>query len=301
MTIKNVGFIGLGTMGGPMARRILEGGFSLTVYDINPDAVNELVDTGALACGSAAEAARQADAVCTIVPDSPHVEEAILGEAGVLRGARPGTLIVEMSTIDPQVTQRIAEKAAALGVRMIDAPVCRSNEHAKRGELMILVGGTKKDYDEALPILRCMGDTFHHCGPVGSGLTMKLINNMLGQGIALAVCEALTLGVKAGLDLKRVMDVFSGTAVSNKFMEVVYREYALRGNFDLGFALELAHKDVGHALRMAARHGSPCPAASMAHTFQNIAISQGKGRWDHTALLTVFESMAGVEVRCEEE
>jgi 3-hydroxyisobutyrate dehydrogenase-like beta-hydroxyacid dehydrogenase len=296
MTIKNVGFIGLGTMGAPMARRIL-GAFPLFVYDINAEAVARLVSEGATACSSPADVAARSDAVCSIVPDSPEVQEVILGDSGVLRGARPGTLLMEMSTIDPAVTESIASRVTRAGSRMIDAPVFRSVKHAERGELLIVVGGAKEDVDEAVPVLERMADTIHHFGPVGAGLRMKLVNNMLAQSIALSVCEALTLGVKAGLDLEPMLKVLAGTATSNKMMESVYPERGLSGDFSLGFALDWAHKDVGHALRLAARVGAPCPAASMAHAFQNIARSQGKGRWDHTALLTVFEAMAGVTLR----
>lgn len=300
MAIERVGFIGLGTMGKAMARNVLSGGFPLWVYDIDPTPVAELAEAGATACGSAAEVAANVDAVCSIVPDVPEVEEVILGESGIAAGARPAALIIEMSTIDPGVSASIAEKVTAQGLRMIDAPVCRSSEHAQRGELMVLVGGGESDYEEAMPLLRTMGNTFHHCGPNGTGLTMKLVNNMMGQAIGLAICEALTLGVKAGLDLSQLMQVITGTAASSKFLEQVYPESALAGDFRLGFALDLAHKDVGHALRMAARLGSPCPAAAMAHTFQNIARSHGKGRMDHTAMLTVFEELAGVRVRLNE-
>lgn len=296
MAIKKVGFVGLGTMGDPMARNILAKGYELAVFDINPKAVKALEKAGATGCASPAEVAACSDAVCSIVPDSPEVEEVVLGENGLLEGARPGTVFIEMSTIDPEVTRRVAEKVVAAGCRMIDAPVCRSDAHAKRGELLILVGGTKKDYNECLPVLECMGDTFYHCGPVGAGLTMKLVNNMTFQGLALGVCEGLTLAVKAGLDLDQAIEVMSGTAVSNKVMEAVYKEFALAGNFKLGFALDWAHKDVGHALKVAARVGAPCPAASMAHSYQNIARAQGKGRWDHTALLTVFEDMTGARI-----
>jgi len=283
-------------MGLPMAERILAGGFPLAVYDVAPGAVQALAAQGAAACESPAEVAERSDAVCSIVPDSPHVEQVVLGQGGLLEGAKPGLFLIEMSTIDPEVTRRLAEKANGAGVRVIDAPVCRSSEHAKRGQLQILVGGAEDDYQECLPVLRCMGDTFFHCGGLGMGLTMKLINNMACQGIALAVCEALALAGKAGLDLDTAIKIMSGSAVSNRLMEDIYPAFALQGNFELGFALDWAHKDVGHALSMAARLGVPCPAASVAHAFQNAARAQGKGRWDHTALITVFEDMANVKL-----
>jgi 3-hydroxyisobutyrate dehydrogenase-like beta-hydroxyacid dehydrogenase len=144
-----------------------------------------------------------------------------------------------------------------------------------------------------------MGNTFHHCGDVGAGITMKLINNVINQNITLAVSEGLTLGAKAGFSLEQMLTVLSGTAVSNKIMENVFPNYAFKGNFKPGFALDWAHKDVGHALRMAARLGVPCPAASITHTFQNIARGQGKGALDCTAILTVFEALTNTKVRSE--
>jgi len=299
MPIEKVGFIGLGTMGAPMARNVLKARYPLAVYDVNSEAAEALAKEGAKACASCREVAACSDAICSIVPDSPEVEMVMLGPDGVLEGARAGSIIIEMSTIDPETTRKVAKEANKRSVRMIDAPVCRSSRHAEEGTLMILVGGAKEDFDECLPLLKTMGNTFHHCGDIGAGITMKLINNTMAQGIALAVCECLTLGVKAGLRLEQMVEICSGTAVSNKMMEAVYPASAFRGNFQLGFALDWAHKDVGHALRMAARLKAPCPGAAIVHQLQNMARSQGKGRMDHSALLTVFEEMAGVKVRSD--
>jgi len=282
-----------------MARNIMKAGYPLAVHDVNQEAVDTLAKDGATACASCNEVAAASDAVCSIVPDSPEVEAVMLGPNGVLEGTRPGSIIIEMSTIDPNTTRKVADEAKKKGVRMIDAPVCRSSRHAVEGKLMILVGGAKEDFGECLSLLEAMGSTFHHCGDVGAGVTMKLVNNTMAQGIALAVCECLTVGVKAGLSLEQMVEICSGTAVSNKMMQAVYPSSAFRGNFDLGFALDWAHKDVGHMLRLAAALGSPCPSAALVHQMQNIARSQGKGRLDHSALLTVFEEMANVKVRSD--
>ena len=299
MPIERIGFIGLGTMGKPMALNVMKAGFPLSVYDVNPDAVQALAAAGAAACGSCKDVAAQSDAIISIVPDVPEVEAAMLGPDGVLAGARPGSIIVEMSTIDPACTRKVGAAAAERGVRMIDAPVCRSSRHAVEGKLMILVGGDEADYQECLPLLRAMGDTFHHCGPLGSGITMKLVNNCLGQSIGMAVCETLTLGVKAGLALEQMIEVVAGTAASNKMMEAAYASSAFAGDFSLGYALDWAHKDVGHALRIASREGVPMPLASQVHQWQSVARAQGKGRLDHTAILTVFEEIAGVQLRSD--
>jgi 3-hydroxyisobutyrate dehydrogenase-like beta-hydroxyacid dehydrogenase len=180
---------------------------------------------------------------------------------------------------------------------MIDSPVCRSSKHAVDGTLMMLVGGSCDDYEECLPLLGTMGDTFHHCGAIGSGVTMKLINNTLVQDICLAVSECVSLGVKAGLRLEQMLDVMSGTAADSRVLSSVYPASAFRGDYTLGFALDWAHKDVGHTLALAGREGVPMPAAALVHQLQNVARGRGKGRLDHSALLTVFEEAAGVRVR----
>jgi 3-hydroxyisobutyrate dehydrogenase-like beta-hydroxyacid dehydrogenase len=238
--------------------------------------------------------------VLSIVPDSEQVRQVMLGEEGVLAAARPGSIVIEMSTIDPAVTRRVGAAAKKCGVRMLDCPVCRSSEHAVEGTLMMLVGGERGDFEECLPLLRTMGDTFHHCGALGSGATAKVINNTLVQGICLAACECLTLGVRAGLGLEQMLEIFSGTAAANRVIDTVYPSSAFVGDFGLGFALDWAHKDVGHALRLAGRLGVPMSAAALVHQWQAIARGQGKGRMDHSALLTVFEEIAGVPVRLRE-
>jgi 3-hydroxyisobutyrate dehydrogenase-like beta-hydroxyacid dehydrogenase len=297
--IERIGLIGLGTMGAAMARNVLKAGYPLWVYDIRTAAVKAMAQEGAHGCASCQEVATQTDAVMVMVPDSPDVEGVILGPGGVLAGAQPGSIILQMSTIDVVTTRKVAAEAAKCGVRMIDAPVCRSSQHAIEGKLMILLGGAKEDVAECEPLLRTVGDTLHHCGELGAGITMKLVNNALVQGIALAVCECLTLGVKAGLSLEQMIEVMRGTAASNRLMEAVYPASAFQGDYGLGFPLDWAHKDVGHTLSLATSLGSPCLGLALVHQLQNIARGQGKGRMDHSVLLTLFEELAGVQVRSD--
>ncbi|MCX7011249.1 MAG: NAD(P)-dependent oxidoreductase [Candidatus Sumerlaeota bacterium] len=300
MTIQKIGFVGLGAMGRPMALRLLQAGYDLAVFDVREEAMEEFARGGARACRSGADAARGADVTFTIVPDSENVEQAVLGAGGVAEGARPGSLVVEMSTIDPAVTRKVGAELAARGIRMIDAAVCRSTRHAEEGKLLFVVGGETADYEAALPLLRHMGDAFHHCGPLGAGITMKLVNNAMAQSIAAVVCETLVLGAKAGLGLEPMVEILSGTAASNQMLTSVFPASAFRGDFRLGFALDWAAKDIGHALSLAARNKTICPLAAQTRQLLALAQAQGKGRQDFSALLTVFEEIAGVRLRTKE-
>ena len=300
MSNKAVGFIGLGTMGMPIARRLLHSGFNLCVFDIDSTRINQLLDEGAKACNSCKEVAEYSDTVLSIVPDAEQVEEVMLSPKGVIAGAGHSHILVEMSTIDPYTSRRVAERATQKGISFIDAPVCLTPRHAAEGKLLILVGGKLEILQRVKHLLEVLADSIVYCGPVGSAVTMKLINNTLVQEICMALNECLTLGVKANLDLNKMISVFKQTAASNKVMEEVYPSSLFIGNFELGFALDWAHKDVGHMLKVAASLNVPCPIAAITHQWQSIARSKGKGRMDHTALATVLEEMVGVSLRVEE-
>jgi len=296
-----VGVVGLGVMGAAIARNVLKAGYPLSVYDINDEVVAELVDEGAQACESCAHLASQSDRILVIVPDSEHVRQVVLGDKGVLEGAASGSIILQMSTIAPETVRDVAQQAAAHGVRLLDVPLCRSSRHAVEGRLMLLLGGEQQDVDDCMPLLRVLGDTFHHTGPVGSAITMKLINNSMLQGMGLAILECITLGVKAGLELEQMVEILSGTAASNRLMEVGYVRSAFRGDYSLGFPLDWAFKDVGHTIDLARSLQSPAFSLALVHQLQNIARNQGKGRMDHSAMLTVIEELAGVQVKGEIE
>jgi 4-hydroxybutyrate dehydrogenase/sulfolactaldehyde 3-reductase len=295
------GFIGLGAMGLPIARRLIDGGYVLQVFDLSEEKAALAAQAGATPCSSAREASQGAEAVFTIVPDGPDAEAAILGPGGVAEGIGRGGLLVEMSTIDPQMTNRIGAALESRGIRVVDAPVYRSTAHAERGELMFGLGGSAADMDEAARLLAPAGNTFVRCGPFGSAVTLKLVNNMLAQAIGAAVSEAVVLAEKAGLPFETVQEVLRQTAASNRMMEGAYTAKAFCGDFSLGFAMDWAGKDVGNALAMAARLRSPCPVAAVARQLIAAGQAKGRGRMDHSALLTVIEDMAGVEVRRPEE
>lgn len=294
---KTIGFIGLGTMGFPIASKILESGHRICVYDIDKSRVKKMLEKGASTAGNCKEVASKSDLIMNIVPDVRNVEEVMFGKDGVIEGTHQGQAIVEMSTVPPDTIKKIWRTARKRGVDVIDAAVCRTPVHAERGELMILVGGKERVIQEHKQVFDCIANEIVHCGDIGSGVTMKLINNMCVQNICMAVNESLTLGVKSKLDLKQMISVLSSTAASNKVVEEVYPNSLFINNFSLGFSLNLAHKDVGHALKLAADNSVPCPVAAITHQWQSIARSKGMGNKDHSSLATIIENMVDVRLR----
>lgn len=291
-----VGFVGLGAMGRPMARRLLSRGYALTVYDVVPDAIEPVRAAGATPATSPEAVAAASDVVVTMLPDSPDVQAAVLGPDGVLAGLRPGAVLIEMSTIAPAVTRQVAEAVTAAGCRMLDAPVGRTSRHAEEGDLLIMVGGEASLLDEVRPILECFGHDIVHCGPPGSGETMKLVNNLLTSSIVAANAEALVLGVAAGLELETVLSVLRSTAASNTHLRSTYAEKALRRDFTPGFATRLAIKDVRLALELASGLRLPVGVGAAAQQLLAQAAAQGHETDDYTSVITVLENLAHVEL-----
>jgi 4-hydroxybutyrate dehydrogenase/sulfolactaldehyde 3-reductase len=295
--MKTIGFIGLGAMGGPMARNVLKGGYTLRVHDVVPEAAEALRSAGAEPRPSPREVARDADCVITMLPDSPDVEAVLLGGDGVLAGARPGTYVIEMSTIDPSVSRRVSETLRARGLRFVDAPVGRTAAHAQAGTLLVMIGGEAADVGAVEPLLRTMGSDLVHCGPPGAGITMKVVNNYLSCAASVLTAECLVLGVKAGLDLETMLRVMTGTAAKTAHLEMTYPAKAFRGDFTPGFLIDLAHKDLGLALRLGAEERVPLAMGAAAREVYSAARAHGKGRLDYTGIVTLLEETAGVEVR----
>jgi len=284
-------------MGTPMCRRLLGNGFATTVFDVNSDRAQELASEGARVAGSAAAVAADSDVLVLMLPDSPQVEAVLLGEGGVLRALREGSLIIDMSTIAPATTRRLADLAQAAGSRLIDAPVGRTSRHAEEGDLLIMVGGADEDVERALPILRCFGTDIIRCGAVGTGGTMKLTNNLLTATIVAANAEALVLGVSAGLELDTVLKVLRTSAASNTHLRSTYAEKALRRDFSPGFATKLAVKDLRLALGLAVDERLPVGVGSAALQLFSTACGEGHSDDDYTSVITVLERLAGVELR----
>ena len=293
----NVGFIGLGTMGAPMARNVLKNGHALTVFDVAPAAVSALVAAGARAAATPAQVAEASDVVITMLPDAPDVERVALGRDGIVQGLRAGSVYVDMSTIDPETTRRVAAAVRAKGAAMVDSPVGKTADAAVAGTLTLMVGGDAADIARVRPVLDCMGTDFFHCGPLGAGQTIKLINNLLATCIAEASIEALVTGTKAGITLDTMLAVFRTTMAWSSQLAVAMPKRPLAGDFSPGFMMKLAHKDCRLALAMTEGLGVTAPVGRAALASLDQGLARGLADDDVGALLKLREQPVGVEVR----
>lgn len=288
----NVGFIGLGTMGGPMARNLIAGGHALAVFDVVDAALEPFRQAGCRIAQSPEDAARNADVVMTMLPDSSHVRDALLGVHGACRTLRPGALVVEMSTIAASASRVIAEELNAAGFRMLDAPVGRTPRDAAAGTLLVIAGGACADLEEARPLLECLGDSIVHAGPQGHGIKLKLVNNYMSTVGSVLTAEALTLANKAGLDRAVTVRVLSGTTAGRGQLIVNFPAKVLAGDVTPDFTLRMAHKDVSHALALGAEVGSPLMLGSIAREMFSLAGPWGRSGEDWTATLLLLEDLA---------
>lgn len=291
-----LGFVGLGAMGLPMAKRLVDAGYPLTVYDVAPAPVQSMIAVGAKGAESARAVAAASDIIVMMLPDSPQVQDAVAGPDGVIAGLRPGGLVIDMSTISPAVTRTVGAAVVAAGGHFVDAPVGRTSRHAEEGDLLIMVGGVEKDVDAALPVLQNFGHDIIRCGPVGAGETMKLVNNLLTATIVAANAEALVLGVSSGLELETVLRVLRMTAASNTHLKSTYAEKALRRDFSPGFATRLAVKDLRLVIGLAIEQQLPVGVGAAALQLFSTACGEGHALDDYTSVITVLERLAGVEL-----
>ena len=298
--MASVGFIGLGTMGGPMARNVLKGGHTLIVYDISDKAVAALVAAGATAAASPRAVAEASDVVITSLPDAPDVEAAAEGPDGILAGLRPGAVYIDMSTIDPETTQRIGARVAAKGGAMLDSPVGKTVEHAIAGTSTLMIGGDAAVIERVRPVLSCMGESLIRCGELGMGQAMKLTNNLLATVLMAGSAEALVAGAKAGLSLETMISVLQTTMAWNQQLAVAMHNRALKGDFAPGFMVKLAHKDCRLAMGMNASLGLEAPVGAATVASLAEAMQKGLADADVGALLKLREDAAGVSVRLPE-
>ena len=290
-----VGFIGLGIMGKPMAKNLIEAGHELVVYNRTPKKAEELAGAGAVVAASPREVAEQSDVVVTMLPDSPQVEEVLVGEKGVFEGVKEGALIVDMSTISPVITEELAARAKEKGASMLDAPVSGGDVGAIEGTLSIMVGGSDEDFQRAHPLFEAMGKTVTHVGGSGAGQVVKAANQIVVALTIEAVSEALVLGSKAGVAPEKILDVLGGGLAGNKVMEVK-REKMLTHSFDPGFRIELHHKDLGIALAAGREYGVTLPVTAIVDQMLQDLRMRGRGDRDHSALLTLIEDSSGHEI-----
>jgi 2-hydroxy-3-oxopropionate reductase len=291
-----IGFIGLGIMGKPMSTNLINAGYTLVVHNRSRPAVKEIVALGAKEAFSGREVASQSEVVITMLPDSPDVEAVALGPDGVLETMQPGGLYIDMSTIAPTVSKKIAEIGAQKGVAVLDAPVSGGDVGARNATLSIMVGGPPEAFDRALPIFQVLGKNIVLCGEAGAGQTVKACNQIMVALQLEAMGEALVLGMKAGVDPTKIVQVLSGGlarcgVLENRGLRVVNRD------FQPGFRVRLHYKDLGIALATARAYDVPLPVTSLVHEMFKALRLQGRGELDHSAIVTYLEDLAQVEVK----
>src|SRR5215204_2799383 len=292
---EKVGFIGLGIMGKPMARNLMEAGYELTVHNRSPEKAEELGEEGANVAATPREVAEKSDVIITMLPDSPQVREVVAGEDGVLEGVKEGSLVVDMSTISPVVTEELAEAVKEKGASMLDAPVSGGDVGAIEGTLSIMVGGDEGDFERARPLFEAMGKTVTHVGPVGAGQVTKAANQVVVALTIEAVSEALVLGSRGGVAPEKILDVLGGGLAGNKVMEVK-REKFLSHKFEPGFRSELHHKDLGIALAAGREYGVTLPVTAAVDQMLETLKMRGRGDQDHSAILTLIEESSAHEI-----
>lgn len=291
----NIGFIGLGRMGRPMASNLCRKGFRLLVNDVNPAAMQDLELLQATAYPDITELAAQSDIIITMLPNSTIVNEVLTGAKAVLAHAKPGSIILDMSTIDPVTTDSLAAAALAKGIGFVDAPVGRLASHADRGESLFMVGGTVEDFERVKPLLEGMGSTIYHCGPVGSGTRTKLVNNFLAVASCQMNAEALSLSQRFGLNLERTLEVLYGTTAVNGQLKIAWPAKVLKGDVSPGFTIDLAHKDLTLIIDAANAARVPMPMAAAAREAFSVARSRGFGGQDFSAMVDAACDVAGIE------
>jgi 2-hydroxy-3-oxopropionate reductase len=288
---KAVGFVGLGIMGAFMAGNLLEAGHELVVHNRTRTKAEQLAQHGTRVADSPREVAEGSDVIITMLPGPPQVEEVVAGEGGLLEGAREGSLIIDMSTSSPILARELARTARNKAVGMLDAPVSGGDVGARDGTLSIMVGGEEDDFERARPLFGVMGETVVHVGGTGTGQVAKACNQIVVALVIEAVAEALVLGTKAGVAPGRVVEVLSGGLASNKVLEVK-GEKLLSHEFTPGGKVEYHRKDLGIALEAGREYGVTLPVAAFVDQMFGVLEAKGRGGWDHSALVTLFEEVS---------
>ncbi len=298
MSNERIGFVGLGMMGLPMAKNLVEAGYTVTVFDLDAGAIEEAQGFGASPASTGAEVAAQSDIIITMVPDSPHVEAAIAGNGGIIEGIRPESVVIEMSTILPETGKRMAELLAEKGADFVDAPVTGGVAGAEAGSMSILVGGDAEAFERTLPVLSILGGDITHMGPVGAGHTTKIANQLIGVATLAGLSEAFVLAKKSGLDMQTFYDAVKNGAGRSWALETLGPKI-LKGDFSPGFMVKHMQKDLRLAGQLADDTGTSIPTTSLiAQLYHAVqaespeAINQG-----HQALIQAIEKLSNAEAR----
>ena len=293
--MSTVAFIGLGIMGEPMACNLLKGGHIVRAFDVRTSAMEAISSKGAVLATSPANAAVDAEFIFTMLPSGKEVNQAVFGENGFAQSMTENSLFIDTSTILPADTDEISAKLAAKGLKMMDAPVGRLAQNAIEGTLLFMVGGLESDLENVRPLLNLLGDEIVHCGAVGMGARMKIVNNYQSTALNILTAETLTLAKASGLDVNLALEVMRETTAGRGHMNATYPNQVLSGNIEPGFMIDLAHKDLGLALETTAALRAPAFLGAAARQAYSIAQSNGQGRKDWTSVYLTLQQLAGMD------
>lgn len=293
---QNVGFIGLGIMGTPMALNLVKAGFSVTAYNRTRSKGEALERAGARIAATPAEAARDAEVIVAIVSDTAAMEEVVLGQGGVLEAVRSGAVLIDSSTISPAASRRLAGHLAAKGAAMLDAPVTGSKHGAEKGELTFMIGGEREVLERAMPVLTALGKRHIYCGPQGLGLSAKLAMNAILATMVEIFAEGFVMAKKAGVLPSTLLEIMQSSLARSGIIDFK-APFVFKGDFTPYFPLKLMHKDLELAMEAAYAQGTPMPATAAVKEVYGAARAQGQGDQDYVAVIRFLEGLAGVEVR----
>jgi len=293
--MANLGFIGLGIMGKPMAGHLLEAGNTVHVYDVVAESIKEVAGKGGVACQSSKEVAEKSDIIFMMVPDTPDVEAALFGKDGVAEGVKSGSIVVDMSSISPIATKEFAKKLAAMGVKMLDGPVSGGQVGAENATLSIMVGGEPKVFEQIKPYFELMGKNIVHVGGNGDGQTCKVANQIVVAETIMAISEALLFASKAGADPRKVREALLGGFAQSRILDL-HGKRMIERTFNPGFRIRHQQKDLNNALQGARSLGMSLPGAAIAQELFNAVSAQGDIDLDHSALVLALEKMANHKV-----
>ena len=289
----SVGFIGVGNMGNPMAENVLKQGFPMTVFDMNAKTMENLVKAGAKGAKSAAEVVAASEVTLTSLPGSPEVEEAYLGGSGLIEVAKPGSVLIDLSSVLPSTPRKLEERCKARGVHFLEAPVSGGVTGAKAATLAVMTGGDAAVLERVRPILRAIGPNIYHVGPAGAGNTVKAINNMMASCNAIAMMEGFAVGLKAGLSLETLHDVVKASSGNSNALARVHRALIPR-DFEPGFKVALMNKDLETFTSIAKDLHVPVSFANVAQRYQQTALAAGLGEKDTSVIFTLIEKLAAL-------
>ncbi len=292
--MTKLGFIGLGIMGGPMAGHLVAAGHEVSGFDTNADALARLEAAGGRTANGVTDAVAGAEVVITMLPNHPQVEAVVLAAGGVLESAKPGTLLIDMSTIRPETSIEVAERAVEREIRVLDAPVSGGQAGAEQASLSIMAGGDDADFAAALPILEAVGKTIVHVGPHGAGQVVKAANQLVVGGTYGLIAEAIVLLEASGVDAGVGLDVLAGGLAGSRILELKRKSMVAR-EFAPGFRIDLHHKDMGIALAAARQADVALPITGLVAQLVAAGRAMGHGSLDHSALLKVVEALSGAE------